>query len=332
MIISRTPFRMSYVGGGTDLKSFFMEEPGAVVSTAINKYMFVNVHKKFDVGIRVAYSKTEEVKNVKDIEHPLVRESLKALSIDGGLEITSIADIPAKGTGLGSSSSYTVGLLNSLHKFLKKDISLHKLAEFACEIEIEKCKEPIGKQDQYAATFGGLNLFEFLPDDSVNVLPISITDYFKKKLNESTIVFYTGKTRSASNILKKQNINSKKTENKRSLRKMTNLAYQFKRDLENNDMLGLAELLKENWSLKKNLTKDISNSSVDDIYNTALNSGAIGGKLLGAGAGGFLMFLAPQEKHKKIKEALSNLRSFHFEIETLGSQIVYSDTYTQLTE
>ena len=325
MIISRTPFRMSYVGGGTDLKSFYTEEPGAVVSTTINKYMYINVHERFDSGIRVAYSKTEEVTNVKKILHPLVRESLKALHIEGGLEITSIADIPAKGTGLGSSSSYTVGLLNSLHKFLEKDVSPQKLAQLACEIEIEKCNEPIGKQDQYAAAFGGLNLFEFLPDDSVNFVPISISDDFKKKLNESTLIFYSGKTRSASEILKKQIRDSKKNKNKTSLRVMAELAYQFKKELENNDILGLAELLKENWSLKKNLTNDISNSYIDDIYHAALNSGAIGGKLLGAGAGGFLMFIASKSKHDKIKKALSKLRSLNFEIESSGSEIIFSD-------
>ena len=323
MIISRTPFRMSYVGGGTDIKAFYKDEPGAVLSTAIDKYMYVTVHQKFDGGIRVAYSKTEEVSNIDDIGHPLVRESLKALGVLGGVEITSTADIPAKGTGLGSSSSYTVGLLTALHAYTCKNIPTAHLAELACNIEIIKCEEPIGKQDQYAAAFGGLNLFEFMPDDSVNVSPVLCSNDFRNTLNLSTLVFYTGVTRSASGILAEQTRVSSQENKKLILRRMARLAYDFKSGLENNSLEHLSELLKENWSLKKTLTDGITNSTIDEIYNAGIGAGAYAGKLLGAGAGGFVMFLAPENRHMEIINALHKLRPVNFSLESSGSKVIY---------
>ena len=323
MIISRTPFRMSYVGGGTDIKAFYKDEPGAVLSTAIDKYMYVTVHQKFDGGIRVAYSKTEEVANIDDIGHPLVKESLKALGVLGGVEITSTADIPAKGTGLGSSSSYTVGLLTSLHAYMGKNIPTAHLAELACDIEIVKCKEPIGKQDQYAAAFGGLNLFEFTPDDSVNISPVLCSNDFRNTLNLSTLVFYTGVTRSASGILAEQTRVSSQENKKLILRRMARLAYDFKLGIEDNSLEHLSELLKENWSLKKTLTDGITNSTIDEIYNTGIGAGAYAGKLLGAGAGGFVMFLAPENRHMEIINALHKLRPVKFNLESSGSKVIY---------
>jgi D-glycero-alpha-D-manno-heptose-7-phosphate kinase len=323
MIISRTPFRMSYVGGGTDIKTFYKDEPGAVLSTAIDKYMYITVHKKFDGGIRVAYSKTEEVANIDDICHPLVKESLKATGVSGGIEITSTADIPAKGTGLGSSSSYTVGLLIALQAYTGKNISTARLAELACDIEIVKCKEPIGRQDQYAAAFGGLNLFEFMPDDSVNVSPVLCSNEFRNTLNLSTLVFYTGITRSASGILAEQTRVSGQENKKLILRRMAKLAYDFKLGIENNSVEHLSELLKENWSLKKTLTDGITNSSIDEIYNAGIGAGAYAGKLLGAGAGGFMMFLAPKNRHSEIINALHKLRPVNFNLEFSGSKVIY---------
>ena len=323
MIISRTPFRMSYVGGGTDIKAFYKDEPGAVLSTAIDKYMYVTVHQKFDGGIRVAYSKTEEVANIDDIGHPLVKESLKALGVLGGVEITSTADIPAKGTGLGSSSSYTVGLLTSLHAYMGKNIPTAHLAELACDIEIVKCKEPIGKQDQYAAAFGGLNLFEFMPNDSVNVSPVLCSNNFRNTLNLSTLVFYTGVTRSASGILAEQTRVSSQENKKLILRRMARLAYDFKLGIEDNSLEHLSELLKENWSLKKTLTDGITNSTIDEIYNAGIGAGAYAGKLLGAGAGGFVMFLAPENRHMEIINALHKLRPVKFNLESSGSKVIY---------
>ena len=323
MIISRTPFRMSYVGGGTDIKAFYKDEPGAVLSTAIDQYMYVTVHQKFDGGIRVAYSKTEEVSNIDDIGHPLVKESLKALGVLGGVEITSTADIPAKGTGLGSSSSYTVGLLTALHAYMGKNIPTPHLAELACDIEIVKCKEPIGKQDQYAAAFGGLNLFEFMPDDSVNISPVLCSNDFRNTLNLSTLVFYTGVTRSASGILAEQTRVSSQENKKLILRRMARLAYDFKLGIEDNSLEHLSELLKENWSLKKTLTDGITNSTIDEIYNAGIGAGAYAGKLLGAGAGGFVMFLAPENRHMEIINALHKLRPVKFNLESSGSKVIY---------
>ena len=323
MIISRTPFRMSYVGGGTDIKAFYKDEPGAGLSTAIDKYMYVTVHQKFDGGIRVAYSKTEEVANIDDIGHPLVKESLKALGVLGGVEITSTADIPAKGTGLGSSSSYTVGLLTSLHAYMGKNIPTAHLAELACDIEIVKCKEPIGKQDQYAAAFGGLNLFEFMPNDSVNVSPVLCSNDFRNTLNLSTLVFYTGVTRSASGILAEQTRVSSQENKKLILRRMARLAYDFKLGIEDNSLEHLSELLKENWSLKKTLTDGITNSTIDEIYNAGIGAGAYAGKLLGAGAGGFVMFLAPENRHFEIINALHKLRPVKFNLASSGAKVIY---------
>ena len=323
MIISRTPFRMSYVGGGTDIRAFFREEMGAVLSTSIDKYMYVSVHTKFDYGIRIAYSKTEEVSSVDDIDHPLVRETLKLLKLDGGLEITSTADIPGKGTGLGSSSSYTVGLITALNAHNRVSIPTSRLAEMACEVEISKCKEPIGKQDQYAAAFGGLNLFEFAPDDEVIVSPVLCSNLFKDIMDESTLIFYTGTVRSASTILAEQTRISGEADKRRILRRMAALAYEFKAAIEASDLAQMGEMLKENWHLKKSLTAGISNSAIDEIYKTGIDSGALGGKLLGAGAGGFMMFFAPKSRHQKIKRKLSHLMQVNFSIESTGSRVIY---------
>ena len=323
MIISRTPFRMSYVGGGTDIKEFYKEETGAVLSTSIDKYMYVSVHSKFDAGIRIAYSRTEEVNFLHEIEHPLVRETLKLLELKGGLEITSTADIPGKGTGLGSSSSYTVGLINALSAHNNISISPQSLAEKACEVEILKCGEPIGKQDQFAAAFGGLKLYEFMPNDKVIVSPVLCSSEFKDLMNDNTLIFYTGKLRSASKILQEQTRVSNEKDKRLTLRRMAKLAYDFKLSIESNDLNSLGNMLHENWNLKKTLTKEISNSFIDEIYGNAISSGALGGKLLGAGAGGFMMFIAPKNKHQGIIKSLSKLRLINFKLESSGSKIIY---------
>ena len=225
MIISKTPLRMSFVGGGSDLPVFYRKYGGAVVSTAINKFVYVTVNQKFDDRIRLSYSKTEDAKSAEKIKHPLVREALQMLGIRGGIEITSIADIPAKGTGLGSSSSFTVGLLNALHAFANRYAAAEKLAQESCAIEIE----PIGKQDQYAAAYGGFNLIEFNPDDSVSVEPIICKRETLKQLQENTLVFYTGITRSASALLKTQGaaVASDKAKQK-AMKRMVELAHNLK--------------------------------------------------------------------------------------------------------
>ena len=323
MIITKTPFRMSYVGGGSDISSYYRHEAGAVLSTAINKYMYITLHTRFSSGIRVAYSKTEEVEHLDEIKHPLVREALRAMNLHTGIEITSTADIPSHGSGLGSSSSYTVGLLNALHAYKGVETHSLELAEMACDVEIHKCLQPIGKQDQYAAAFGGLKLYQFNPDETVNVTPVSCSKKFLERLNQSTLIFYIGNGRSASSILTRQSKNSGSMSYRVKLRRMTILAHEFKLAIEQENFLSLGELLKENWALKKTLDSSISNTVVEQIYTQGMNAGAIGGKLLGAGEGGFVMFLAEQKNHKKIANALSKFRLLKFNIEENGSKVIY---------
>ena len=324
MIISRTPLRMSFVGGGSDLPVFYRKFGGAVVSTAINQFVYITLNKKFDEKIRVSYSKTEEARTVDRIKHPLVRESMKLLNIEGGVEITSVADIPGKGSGLGSSSSFTVGLLHALHAYAERYASAGQLAREACEIEIERCGEPIGKQDQYAAAFGGLNFIQFHSDDSVSVEPILCKKETLRQLQEQTLVFYTGITRSASAILQHQQsaVASEKRKQK-VMRRMVELAHDLKREWQSNRVDAVGEIIHEGWMLKKSLTSGISTSVIDDWYAKARKAGAIGGKLLGAGAGGFLMFCAPPEKHEAIARALGKLRRMDFRFEPQGSRIIF---------
>ena len=324
MIISRTPLRMSFVGGGSDLPAYYRRFGGAVVSTAINKFVYITVNEKFDHRIRVSYSKTEEASSVARVKHPLVREAMAMLEVKGGLEITSIADIPSKGSGLGSSSSFTVGLLHALHAWSGRYASAEQLAIEACRIEIERCGEPIGKQDQFAAAFGGFNFIEFNPDESVLVTPILCKRETLEKLQERIIVFYTGITRSASGILKTQQagLTSQKTKQK-MLGRMVELAYELKIALEQNNLDAFGEIIHANWELKKGLAREISTSMIDEWYKIARQHGAIGGKLLGAGTGGFLMFYAPRERHDAIARGLRKLRRIDLQFEPQGSKIIF---------
>ena len=315
---------MSFVGGGSDLPAFYRRFGGAVVSTAIDKYVYVTVNPKFDHRIRVSYSKTEEVESVARIKHPLVRESMKLLALDGGIEITSIADIPSRGTGLGSSSSFTVGLLNALHAFAGRHAGAEQLARESCQIEIEKCGDPIGRQDQYAAAFGGLNFIQFRPDDSVTVDPIVCKRETLTRLQENIVVFYTGITRSAGGILKsQQDAVASQRSKQNALKQMVALAHDLRTALQKNDVEAFGELLHENWELKRSIVDTISSSQIDDWYAAARKAGATGGKLLGAGRGGFLMFYAPRERHEAIAAALGKLRRVEMRFEPQGSKILF---------
>lgn len=324
MIISKTPLRMSFVGGGSDFSVFYKNQVGAVVSTAINKYIYININKKFDHGIRVAYSKNEEVTSVDQIEHNLVRAVLKHYKVDGGIEITTIADVPSKGTGLGSSSAFTVGLIHALNTFKGQNLSNQQLGEDSCKIEIDICGEPIGKQDQYAAAYGGFNFIEFNSDDTVLVSPIKCHSDTLKKIESNILLFYTGVTRSASEILKKQSMEVASDKNKQeTLKKMVNLAYTMRKELESNNIDAFGEILHEGWLLKRSIGSDISSSDIDTWYNLAVKAGALGGKILGAGAGGFLMVYSPLEKHESIKKALNFLRFIPVSFEPFGSKIIF---------
>jgi D-glycero-alpha-D-manno-heptose-7-phosphate kinase len=324
MIISRTPLRMSFVGGGSDLPAYYRRFGGAVVSTALNKYVYVTVNPKFDHRIRVSYSQTEEVATVGRIRHPLVRESMKLLGISGGLEITSVADIPSRGTGLGSSSAFTVGLLHALHASMGRYASAEQLAREACRIEIERCGEPIGRQDQYAAAYGGLKFIQFHPDDTVTVNPIVCRKGTLDRLQENLLVFYTGISRQASPILRTQQATvAAETSKQEMLQKMVQLAHTLRGELQKNNLDAFGEIIHANWELKRRLAPDITTARIDRWYAAARRRGAIGGKLLGAGSGGFLMFYAPRRRHDAIARALPDLRRVDLAFEREGSKIIF---------
>ncbi len=315
---------MSFVGGGTDLPSFYRKFGGAVVSTAINKFVYITLNEKFDHRIRVSYSRTEEADTVAELQHPLVRESMKLLKVEGGIEVTSVADIPSKGSGLGSSSAFTVGLLHVLHAYSGRYASAEQLAREGCTIEIDRCAEPIGKQDQYAAAFGGFNFIEFNPDDSVLVQPILCKRETLLQLQQNIVMFYTGISRSASAVLKnQQEVVESSAPKQKMLRQMAGLARQLKEQLQQNNVDAFGEIIHEGWELKRSITDEISSSEIDDWYSAARQAGAIGGKLLGAGSGGFLMFYAPREKHDAIAASLKNLRRIPVSFEPQGSRIIF---------
>lgn len=323
MIISKTPLRMSWVGGGSDLPSFYREEMGAVLSTTINKYVYIALNKKFDNRIRLNYSRTEEVNSIEEIEHPLFREALKLTNSTNGIEIASMADIPSGGSGLGSSSAFTVGLLNALYANKSLYSSSEKLAREACEIEIVKCLEPIGKQDQYAAAFGGINMIKFHPNDHVTVEPVLCSSNLIKSIESHTLVFFTGQTRSASEVLQKQGEALLNKDKKVLMRRMVGLVFDLKQELDSNSIENFGGILHENWRLKTEISSGISNPFIDEIYQVGMENGALGGKILGAGNGGFMMFFAPPSTHTYISKALHKLQKVEFLIESDGSQIVF---------
>ena len=323
MIITRTPFRISFVGGGTDLPDFYRVEAGAVVSTAISKYMYIIVNKRFDDTIRVSYSMTEIVKDVEQIQHPIVREALKLTGITKGIEVVSIADIPA-GTGLGSSSSFTVGLLNALYAYKGVLKSAEELAKEACHIEIDIVGEPIGKQDQYITAYGGLRYIQFNPDETVFTRPIIYTNQSRDELSQNLLLFYSGETRAAGSTLREQKANTGQSDKLELLKRMRDMATELENHLNNNsppDILG--EFLHQGWMLKKQLSTGISNDRIDEYYEKALNAGALGGKILGAGGGGFLLLYCPKENQVKLQQALSDLPLTRLLLEPEGSKIIY---------
>jgi D-glycero-alpha-D-manno-heptose-7-phosphate kinase len=329
MIISKTPMRLSFVGGGSDLSSYYRESGGAVLSTSINKFVYLTINKRFGPGFRVSYSKTEEVECVAKIEHKIVRHTLLKLGIDGhehndGVEITSIADIPARGSGLGSSSAFTVGLLHALHAYKGRYKSKFELAKEACEIEIDRCGEPIGKQDQFATAYGGLNVISFNADDTVNVEPVIARAEVMRHIESELLMFHTGVARSASALLKIQAEEvSADFNKKRTLRKMVELVHTLRDGIVSGDPCIVGDVLHQSWMMKKSLASGISNGSIDEIYEKARKAGARGGKLLGAGGGGFLVFSAPRDQHEAIVASLAPLTHVDFKFDTLGSSIVF---------
>ncbi|MEL9914692.1 MAG: kinase [Thermoplasmatales archaeon] len=321
LVMTRAPLRVTFTGGGTDLPVYFKKRGyGAVVSAAINKYIYITVNKKFDNSIRVSYSKTEIVDDVEKIEHPTVREALKLLGIENGIEIVSISDIPSKGTGLGSSSSFLVGLLHALHSFKGEFVNPEELAKEAVKIEREILKEPGGKQDQYMAAYGDINLLKFFSDDSVLVTPVISHDSNIKMIEESLLLLYTGRERRSSEIHSEQIENSSnKLEIYDRMRELTNDAFKAICD---GDVSMLGAAMHENWLLKRKLSSKISDSWIDGIYESAMKLGALGGKIVGAGGGGFLLLVAEPDKHKRISESLG-LKRVDFKFSRSGSRVIF---------
>lgn len=321
MLITKTPFRVSFCGGGSDLASFYQEHGGCVLSTSINKYMYISIHPYFDQHLTcLKYSQTEIVDDLSKIDHKIFKLVLNNMNVSG-VEITSTSDIPG-GTGLGSSSTFTVGLLNTLYCYRGKFASKAKLAAEACDIEIEQLCSPIGKQDQYAAAFGGLNFIAFNKDGTVSVSPLVMRAETLKQLQKNLMMFYTGTTRSANDILSEQKKNMSQKEKSQNLLKMCDLTRDMKSALENNDLSTFGEIMNESWDLKRTLASGISNPRIDEIYETAMKNGALGGKLLGAGGGGFLLFYCEEKYQKKLEVSL-NLRPFDFAFEQDGSSVIY---------
>lgn len=330
MIISRTPFRISFAGGGSDLPVFYKKSIGAVLSTSINKYVYIAIHPFFDPNkIQLKYSKTELVSNINEIQHPIIKSVLEMYNLRG-VDINSIADIPS-GTGLGSSSSFTVGLLNVIKAYRNKAVSQELLANKACFIEIDLLQSPIGKQDQYAAAYGGLNFISFYPNETVNVEKIIMDPIKKKELEDSLIMIYTGEVRSANSILQQQNKAIEESEYFHCQEKMVSLAFDLKKTLELNDIDDFGRTLHEGWLLKKALTKSISNNYIDDIYKKGIKSGAFGGKLLGAGGGGFILFYCPNTKQDSFRYEMKEFRELKFSFDNFGTKIIYiGDNYNEI--
>lgn len=327
MIISRAPVRISMGGGGTDLASYYSRFGGFLMATAINKFVHILLNKRFESSIRLSYSKTEIVDNIEDIEHNIFREALKYFNIHKHIELVSMADVPSN-CGLGTSSTFTVALLNALFAFKRNYVSLSKLAETACHIEIDVLKEPIGKQDQYVAAYGGFNAYYFNQDGTVDIEPINISDGALMELQSNLFLFYLSKSRFASNVLKDQN--TKVIENDSQiierLHKIKEIGFYTKKVFEAGKIDEFGELLNEHWKVKKGLSNKISDSTIDEIYDVALKNGALGGKVVGAGGGGFLLFYCSQNKIKFL-EAMEklNLKPTWFTFEKEGAKKIYSD-------
>jgi D-glycero-alpha-D-manno-heptose-7-phosphate kinase len=326
MIITRTPFRVTLGGGGTDLPSFYREHGGFILAVAIDKYMFLNVNTPIvDDKIRVRYTRSEMVDHVDEVQHTLAREALRHFGVTNGIEIVSIADIPA-GTGVGSSSSYLVGLLNALHALLQDQATPQKLAEEACHIELELLRKPIGKQDQYMAAFGGLTALDIKRDGRVDVTRMDLEVDLVESLEHNILMFYTNEMRDATTILKKQDeaTRSKDRTVVTSLREIKDIGLEISNAISKGELRRFGELLDVHWQSKKRLAEGISNPQIDAWYELAKKNGAIGGKISGAGGGGFLMLYCEENK-TRLREAMrgAGLRELKFRFDFEGSKVVF---------
>ena len=320
MILSKTPLRISFAGGGSDYFNKKSNTPGRVISTTINKYIYILLNNKHDGKIRISYSQTENVDTANDINHVIIKNSLKYFNIYRGVEIITSADVPSSGSGLGSSSALTVGLVNAINKFLiNKKIGKKLLSKQACEIEIQKCRKPIGMQDQVSTAYGGLNTIIFKKNKSVTIKKIKISKLRKKNFENNLMLFYSGINRSADHILGSIKKRGRKFIN---FEKLSNLAKNFEYELTSGNLDNLGHILHENWMIKKDLDIKVSPVNINQIYEDALGAGAIGGKLLGAGGGGYFLFFVKHENQKKVKKRLSKLQCINFRFTDTGSKSI----------
>ena len=325
MIITKTPLRISFCGGGTDLAAFYERAGyGAVLSTSIDKYVYLAIHRYFEKQYLLKYSTTELTDTIEEIKHPLIRECLKLAGIAEPLEVTSFADIPSSGSGLGSSSAFSVGLLHAVYAFQGRLPSKETVAAGACEVEIERLGEPIGKQDQYAASYGGLNFIRFNADGSTEVEPVILPKRVRADMESRLVLFYTGTTRKASAILTEQRSLTLEDEKTfQTLLAIRGQAEQLRVELTQGNADALGRLLDEGWQLTRRLASGISSPSLEDIYTKAIAAGALGGKLLGAGGGGFFLFYCHKEKQPLLRKALEGLREVPFGMDNQGTHIIF---------
>ena len=321
MIITRTPLRVGLVGGGTDLPDYYREHGGRVLNAAIDKYVYVVVKQRFDDDIYVNYSSKEIVSRVEDLQHELVREVLHMTGIRGGVEITTLSDIPSSGgSGLGSSSAVTVGLLQALSTYQGRQLTAEELADRACAIEIDRCRKPIGKQDQYAAAYGGVCDIRFGPGDRVVVDQLALTPQVRRKVQEELLLFFTGVTRSANSILSEQTANI--ADRLPQLHQLRDLAAEAASGLRDGDVDALGVAMNKSWAAKRELASGVSTSQIDEAVEAAISAGATGAKVTGAGGGGFLLLVCPLENQRRVREQLAHLRELPISIEPSGSRII----------
>ena len=320
MIITQTPLRIGLLGGGTDLPDYYRENGGRVLNCAIDKYIYVIVKQRFDNDIYVNYSKKEIVSKVEDLEHELVREAMLMTGVASGVEITTLADIPSAGSGLGSSSAVTVGLLNALYAYRGRQVSARELAERACEIEIERCGKPIGKQDQYIAALGGIRDLSFGPGEGVSTDEVALDPATRRALQRQIMLFYTGVTRSANTILAEQN--AKVTSTRPHLDRLSRLAERAVEQLRDGNVDGIGPAIRESWKAKRELAGGVSNQQIETAVSLALDAGASGAKISGAGGGGFMLVLCPVEHQRQVRLALDHMTEMPVKLDHLGTRVV----------
>jgi D-glycero-alpha-D-manno-heptose-7-phosphate kinase len=322
MIVTQTPLRIGLVGGGTDLPGYYREHGGRVLNAAIDKYVYVIVKQRFDDEIYVNYSKKEIASRVEDLQHELVREAMHMTGVRGGVEITTLADIPSAGSGLGSSSSVTVGLLHALFTYQGRQVSAEELADRACAIEIDRCRKPIGRQDQYAAAFGGICDLRFGPGDRVAVDGIRLPPALLRRFQTELMLFFTGLTRSANTILGEQTANV--GDRIPQLNQLRDLAGEAADGLRSGDIGAVGTALCKSWQAKRTLAAGVSNRQIDDAVEAALEAGASGAKVTGAGGGGFLLVVCPVERQGAVRDRLAHMKELPIKLEPCGSRVIFN--------